>query len=287
MKLARIIRFSIIKFQRYWKAAFKELGSEIAFSLAPLIHIKNVTFMSDESQRGGEPRKENENTANVHSSPADEHNPDQPTTSAPAAQINPPPSAADDPKDEEKKCIDAFEVWLKRHKHIIEFGGFLIGIFLLIGAGCQIYEIGQDRIISNRAWVSGSLPTINGYSATNVGLRVDLVNSGKTPAYVDKIEVSVTAFGDGYSNNIAVNQPTQKHIIRPDGASRIVIGELNPIGKPAFDSLSGGEIRHGFYIKIWYRDAFKNKRHTCIGYSIGGSLDSMTTIPYYGEPIMN
>jgi len=139
-------------------------------------------------------------------------------------------------------------------------------------------ESHEQRIVDQRAWISLDHPGAIGYSAQHIGFGADVLNSGKTPAYVTNIHISISgAFPKSanprpfYAKDIGQNTA-----IAPNQTQHIMANSSLEIGEERFRSLIAWESELYFSVKIEYGDAFGNIRHTEGCFKFSGPKEAVT-----------
>ncbi|HXI73830.1 MAG TPA: hypothetical protein VNN22_26100 [Verrucomicrobiae bacterium] len=186
MKLARIIRFSIIKFIRFWNPRWRDFWSELYYALEPLKKINNSNC------KHGSPEHEKE-----------KHNPVAPGADIHAIGQRPNKDGAyDQEKDTNRKIKSIGAAFFK----FIE----LLALIAAVATAWVIYaqfqemqrttsaangqlrtmegqldEMKQARIQDERAWIFVTIPNnaLN-LSVTNGSVNLIMKNIGKTPALI-------------------------------------------------------------------------------------------------------
>jgi hypothetical protein len=138
----------------------------------------------------------------------------------------------------------------------------------------QLREMQQSRVLDERAWISiKDIGLLLPYSAEHVGISLNLVNTGKTPAYMDSFYEVAELVSESSTNILYKDELTTNVTIAPNGNVSFLMNEPDPIGEDKFEILEKGGLQCVFVVKIVYRDAFGNIRHTFGGVSITGAKD--------------
>jgi hypothetical protein len=181
-----------------------------------------------------------------------------------------PCPADEDSTEGKKRCRykEAIKFWM-------EVGGFFLGIVVAVIFYYQWSEMQEDRNLDERAWISETKWNLKPpYDANHVlSVITEIVNTGKTPAKIETIDVS---FGKSLidSTNIVVFQTdtTGNFTMGPNQTYPIEITETNTLGND-YVLLSQGFSKRSIFVKITYRDIFNIVRHTDFGVNVRGNED--------------
>jgi hypothetical protein len=141
--------------------------------------------------------------------------------------------------------------------------------------------------LDQRAWVGISQVHLNTpYSAEHIGITVDLLNSGKTPATITAIDLLVTS---AHTTEERGQTIIERHLtssvmaVAPGAPTPFTINEPRGVGDIFFGDLQSRTIQHHFKADIHYRDAFGRKRSTTFCLIVTGKSGDMSE----GHPFPN
>jgi len=147
----------------------------------------------------------------------------------------------------------------------------------------QLNEMREQRVLDERAWLgfTSTFALNHPYDGEhNIGIQATVVNTGKTPAMVENVHLSVGIINDpfigtNWTTNWFLERDYTGFIVPPNGQNSLMFFEAKPIGSDNFVLLSNKKQVHIFVIKIRYRDVFGNLRYTeSPGFAITGTVES-------------
>lgn len=238
MKLARQIRFSIIKFKRDWKRAFEELWSEIKFALEPIAQI----CKSARGQNG--PNNETQEPGAESMELNESRNADQ-----------------NESTSEQKRPKWKWNCFLKLAK-IFEVVAFISAAITVWVIYLQFQQERRSSQLDERAWVFAYKADCrtNTTIPETFTFKVYIKNTGKTPAlnvrtYIEMDAVtntgSITNMDDERrASRAGVIAPDATIFSSPGGYSKGVILE------DAFNQYISTGCKVYIFGTIWYDDIF-------------------------------
>ena len=179
-----------------------------------------------------------------------------------------------------------------RRLNRIALFGVAVGILNLIGlivaiafAGSMLRAVAitaqsadETVKIDRRAWV-GLASTRLGqpYTKTRLGMTFVLENTGKTPAAVDGIDVTVAGVDSGSNRHFKISSYSAgAGSIAPGASESLAVFEPKPLSDAGFAALANRRVHHEFAIVVRYRDVFGDAHRTDICKAIEGSAAAMT-----------
>lgn len=176
------------------------------------------------------------------------------------------PGNASDPNNRPK---DPSHNWKER----LETGFKILEALAFVAIILTFWEMRNTQIEDERAWIGISgAGLLNAYSADHIGLYFDIVNTGKTPAMIEKVDMLIGTSAAPFTNiNWFFKTNLVGETIAPNGTLAIMMHEPNPIGKEGFALLNDKKRKDYFVVKILYKDVFKNVRHTDGGFIVTGT----------------
>jgi hypothetical protein len=226
----------------------------------------------------------------------------------PSAIFTPPPSSAENPAAfplrpapqdgrlvfGERGASGARLLEARRLNRIAIFG-VAVGILNLLGlivaitfAGSMLRAVAtttgsteEAMKIDRRAWVGlGDASLGQPYARTNLGMTFVFENSGKTPADVDGIEVTVAAVAANSNRRSKISSwQAGSRSIAPGARESLAVFEPRPLSNAGFAALLDRRVRHEFSIIVRYHDVFGDTHRTDVCRAIEGSVDAMTLAP--------
>jgi hypothetical protein len=177
-----------------------------------------------------------------------------------------------------KHCKEEIKFWL-------EICGFVGGVILAIIFGLQLYEMHEttvaaqkqlsemqtNMIVDERAWLSFDKPgMVLPYAPGHVVLRIYVLNSGKTPAMIDKIITEDFTSMEPFSTRKLVSVGTNRSLVAgPNQEYPLDLSNYN-IGTNEFDLMAERKVVHIFHFIIEYHDVFDGKHTNDEQFIIGG-----------------
>lgn len=256
MKVARTIRYSIIKSIRFWKWKWRVFCAELKYAFEPI-------------RRANQTNNENQNS--TKESP---RNPSFTWDSCPENLANPDPARANYPDSATQAC-HGIKWWKDRLEIVGIIGGLIVGflIFLqyvemakatnatkdaVVVAQGQLKEMRENRNLDERAWVlaTGMPKNITITYFNTYMINISFKNTGRTPA----INVKSFCNWSARTNDIPENEDIIKMwenegLCAPDSGGEIQ--PLEPIPTAVLDHASAASPIF-IYGKIRYDDIFTN-----------------------------
>lgn len=166
--------------------------------------------------------------------------------------------------DEKRLALEIFTLAVALGYGIIYYGQLRANWHQADAAEKQLTEMQRQMQLDERAWISIDGPRLmTPYSAEHIGIQVSVKNTGKTPGYIEGIDVSVMEIFQGRTNTVNLYE---KHLggltCGPGGSYPLRINQPLDIGENLFSVLTNCEMEVCFSIKIRYRDVFNLVRHT-------------------------
>jgi len=141
--------------------------------------------------------------------------------------------------------------------------------------------------IDQRAWISPNNfgPAANSSANQPIAVKVDLTNSGKTPAFVDGVDFSISSSIPPFTNkNWFFSNTLTAGVIAPNSALPLIMFEPGPIGDVAFKQLEAGQLKHSFKVCVRYHDIFMKQRKTTFHFGFSGPIEDEKRLFFPEEP---
>jgi hypothetical protein len=149
-------------------------------------------------------------------------------------------------------------------------------ILSVLGLICSLYQSRRSLEIDQRAWVGVKGVHLNvPYSAQHLGITVDLANSGKTPAQINSIHVTVVS-SDKPDTLIFEKHLGEGMTVAPTATSPLSINESSPISDATFERLQAHQVQHLFRGVVTYRDIWNNPGKTDFCIVLSGTQEDLS-----------